>query len=90
MQSSEYNAYDAYDYGGAADDQGLGVGGGEGEHLLLGGNAVGGSGDGQDAQGGLGGDDINLDDPKIAGLPRLLLMGPRRGGKTSIQVRLRV
>ena len=25
-------------------------------------------------------------DPKLASLPRLLLMGPRRGGKTSIQV----
>ena len=25
-------------------------------------------------------------DPQIAALPRLLLMGPRRGGKTSIQV----
>jgi hypothetical protein len=25
-------------------------------------------------------------DPKLAALPRVLLMGPRRGGKTSIQV----
>jgi hypothetical protein len=32
-------------------------------------------------------DTINFDDPKIANLPRVLLMGPRRGGKTSIQVR---
>ena len=31
--------------------------------------------------------DIDLDDPKIASLPRILLTGPRRGGKTSIQVR---
>jgi hypothetical protein len=31
--------------------------------------------------------DINFDDPKIAGMPKILLMGPRRGGKTSIQVR---
>jgi hypothetical protein len=30
---------------------------------------------------------VNFDDPKIANLPRVLLMGPRRGGKTSIQVR---
>ena len=30
--------------------------------------------------------DINFDDPKIASMPRILLMGPRRGGKTSIQV----
>ena len=30
--------------------------------------------------------DINFDDPKIASMPKILLMGPRRGGKTSIQV----
>jgi hypothetical protein len=30
--------------------------------------------------------DVNFDDPKIANLPRVLLMGPRRAGKTSIQV----
>ena len=30
---------------------------------------------------------IDFNDPKIASLPRILLMGPRRGGKTSIQVR---
>jgi len=29
--------------------------------------------------------DVDFDDPKIASLPRVLLMGPRRGGKTSIQ-----
>lgn len=29
--------------------------------------------------------DIDFDDPKIASMPRILLMGPRRGGKTSIQ-----
>ena len=29
---------------------------------------------------------IDFNDPKIASLPRILLMGPRRGGKTSIQV----
>jgi hypothetical protein len=32
--------------------------------------------------------EIEFDDPSIAALPRILLMGPRRGGKTSIQVRL--
>lgn len=32
-------------------------------------------------------DDIDFDDPNISSLPRVLLMGPRRGGKTSIQVR---
>jgi hypothetical protein len=30
--------------------------------------------------------EVDFEDPKIASLPRLLLMGPRRGGKTSIQV----
>lgn len=30
-------------------------------------------------------DDIDFDDPRIANLPRILLMGPRRAGKTSIQ-----
>ena len=34
--------------------------------------------------------DINFEDPKIASMPRILLMGPRRGGKTSIQVGLGV
>jgi len=29
---------------------------------------------------------IDFNDPNIARLPRILLMGPRRGGKTSIQV----
>jgi hypothetical protein len=29
---------------------------------------------------------VNFDDPEIASLPRVLLMGPRRGGKTSVQV----
>ena len=30
--------------------------------------------------------EVDFDDPKIASLPKILLMGPRRGGKTSIQV----
>jgi len=30
---------------------------------------------------------VNFEDPEIASLPRILLMGPRRSGKTSIQVR---
>lgn len=29
--------------------------------------------------------EVDFDDPKIASLPKILLMGPRRGGKTSIQ-----
>jgi hypothetical protein len=50
--------------------------------------------DGQTDNGGLGLENsnaataaIDFNDPKIASLPRILLMGPRRGGKTSIQVR---
>ncbi len=35
----------------------------------------------------LPGSNVNFDDPKIANLPRVLLMGPRRSGKTSIQVK---
>ena len=31
--------------------------------------------------------EVDFDDPSIAALPRVLLMGPRRAGKTSIQVR---
>jgi hypothetical protein len=30
--------------------------------------------------------EIDFDDPVVAALPRIILMGPRRGGKTSIQV----
>lgn len=30
--------------------------------------------------------EVDFDDPKINTLPKILLMGPRRGGKTSIQV----
>ena len=30
--------------------------------------------------------EVDFDDPAVAVLPRILLMGPRRGGKTSIQV----
>jgi len=30
-------------------------------------------------------DDVDFDDPRIANLPRILMMGPRRAGKTSIQ-----
>lgn len=31
-------------------------------------------------------DNNNFEDPRIANLPKILLMGPRRGGKSSIQV----
>jgi hypothetical protein len=32
--------------------------------------------------------EVDFDEPSIAALPRILLMGPRRAGKTSIQVRI--
>ena len=53
---------------------------------------IGGSMDDQDGLMGLENSNrttatIDFNDPKIASLPRILLMGPRRGGKTSIQVR---
>lgn len=31
-------------------------------------------------------DKVDFDDPAIMSLPRVMLMGPRRAGKTSIQV----
>ena len=31
--------------------------------------------------------EVDFNDSKIGTLPKILLMGPRRGGKTSIQVR---
>lgn len=39
-------------------------------------------------RGGRPSQDVDFDDPKIASLPKILLMGPRRGGKTSIQVNI--
>lgn len=33
---------------------------------------------------------VDFEDPAIASLPRVLLMGPRRAGKSSIQVRNKV
>jgi hypothetical protein len=98
MQSNEYNsAYDDYnDYQQQQQQQQQQEGDNDnGEGLLIiegqqqqqeqsasgGGILLGG--------GGMGGDNISpidFNDPKIASLPRILLMGPRRGGKTSIQV----
>ena len=74
MQSNEYiSAYDDYnDYQQQNDAGMLIVEGGESAPMdMLDGNAA----------------SIDFNDPKIASLPRILLMGPRRGGKTSIQVR---
>lgn len=71
MQSNECNTYDAYDYvGGTTNDD-------DESGMLL-------------VPGGMTGStramDANFEDPKIASMPKILLMGPRRGGKTSIQV----
>lgn len=76
MQSNEYSAYDSYDYvSGTAneplDDE-------SGMLLAAGGGA---------SNGSMRAMDINFEDPKIASMPKLLLMGPRRGGKSSVQVR---
>lgn len=74
MQSNEYSAYDTYDYVGSTPNETLDDESG----LLL-------------VPGGITGStrtiDANFEDPKIANMPKILLMGPRRGGKTSIQVR---
>ena len=76
MQSNEYSAYDSYDYVGGAATEPLLVDEDPGVLLTAG------------AAGSMRGMDINFDDPKIASLPKLLLMGPRRGGKSSVQVRM--
>jgi hypothetical protein len=84
MESNEYSQYDdTYnDYMGTTTGQ---TSGGHDDEvgLLLSGEAQ----FQQQARGAGLVDTINFDDPKIANLPRILLMGPRRGGKTSIQVR---
>lgn len=103
MQSNEYSStYDAYnDYHhqqqtevveGDHDHEGLliaeGSSGGQQEDLQATSSSA--SGGGILLGGSMGAENIatvNFNDPKIASLPRILLMGPRRGGKTSIQVR---
>ena len=77
MQSNEYiSAYDDYnDYQQQNDAGMLIVEGGDSAPLDM-------IGMGENAA------QIDFNDPKIASLPRILLMGPRRGGKTSIQVRI--
>ena len=93
MQSNEYiSAYDDYNdyqqHNVVDSNAGMliveGSPGGQGGSSPLGGM------DGQDGLIGLENSNaatIDFNDPKIASLPRILLMGPRRGGKTSIQVR---
>jgi hypothetical protein len=103
MQSNEYNsAYDDYnDYQQQQQQQQQEGDNDNGEGLLIiegqqqqqEQSASGGGGGILLGGGGMGGDNISpidFNDPKIASLPRILLMGPRRGGKTSIQVRSRL
>lgn len=73
MQSNDYGGYDAYnDYAGAnhLDDD-------SGHALAPLAESMRSTGTGVET---------NWDDPKTKSLPKILLMGPRRGGKTSIQV----
>jgi hypothetical protein len=76
MQSNEYSAYDTYDYVGTTPNETVDD---EAGLLLVPGGIMGSS----------RAMDINFEDPKIASMPKILLMGPRRGGKTSVQVRRR-
>eukprot|EP00970_Alexandrium_tamarense_P004525 scaffold759_cov290-Alexandrium_tamarense.AAC.61 len=78
----QYTTDDAHD-----DDVNLGGGGfntatSGGDNLLSSPTYIGGNAGNQwdNANGG-----VDFDDPRIASLPRILLMGPRRAGKTSIQ-----
>lgn len=90
MESNEYGHYeDSYsEYMGAGSP-----------HDAVGGNDEGNDDDGMgllvpssnNSIGGGGGiiannNNVEADDPRVLNLPRILLMGPRRGGKTSIQV----
>lgn len=82
MQSNEYiSAYDDYN-----DYQQQDVVDGDGGMLIMDG-AQGAMDDGLALENGNAAS-VDFNDPKIASLPRILLMGPRRGGKTSIQVRI--
>jgi len=101
MQSNEYSStYDAYnDYHhqqqtevveGDHDHEGLLIaeGSSRGQQEDLQATSSSASGGGILLGGSLAAENIatvNFNDPKIASLPRILLMGPRRGGKTSIQ-----
>ena len=82
MQSNEYiSAYDDYN-----DYQQQDMVDGDGGMLIVDG-AQGAMDDGLALENGNAAS-VDFNDPKIASLPRILLMGPRRGGKTSIQVRI--
>lgn len=74
MQTMDYGAYDSYEFVGGTATDALLV---EDESGLLMASGVAGSARPMD---------VNFDDPRIASMPKILLMGPRRGGKSSIQV----
>mmetsp|Transcript_22853 Transcript_22853/g.65931 ORF Transcript_22853/g.65931 Transcript_22853/m.65931 type:complete len:628 (+) Transcript_22853:86-1969(+) len=59
--------------------------GGVGSASSVGSGGTTSSGSSGSGSGGSGSTSTSFDDPRIADLPRILLMGPRRGGKTSIQ-----
>ena len=73
------SGYGDYGYGEPADDPNMNMNGGAPVH----GGEV---GDDESSVSDAVDDEIDFDDPRIANLPRILLMGPRRAGKTSIQV----
>ena len=75
--SEESGGADGIIQNGTMDDVLLTSNGGP---TFLGGN-IGAGGAGQPENGNM----VDFDDPRIASLPRILLMGPRRAGKTSIQ-----
>lgn len=76
-----HNHHGGYMIGGIGGDENL-----EGRDMIDTGEAELGDNAGEDeASGTFAGSALDFDDPKIADLPRILLMGPRRAGKTSIQ-----
>jgi hypothetical protein len=87
MSAYQYSTAAAYQQGYTADDQyqqpPRDVATGDGSSV---GSDVGSST--SSSGGSSGSTSSSFDDPRIADLPRILLMGPRRGGKTSIQVSL--
>jgi len=98
MNDYYQNSADAYDFGaGGAGAGGGGGSGGGGAGDPLDGGALADDphdsyqdGDEVDIRGRpFHSQEVDFDDPKIASLPKILLMGPRRGGKTSIQVRFK-
>ena len=73
------DTYDSYLISG-------GDGGGQQHEMMMGGDPMTTIGGVSDGGMNNNNNNSNYDDATIAALPRILLMGPRRGGKTSIQV----